>query len=262
MRKVETRPSRIDINNKPRVVVAGDPSSTADFRKWMPDALYNLSLVDTGESLMNSLLASNTDLVIINSSLPDIDAISIVQSVSSFKIPPYLIVRSDTDEDIDRVILLEIGADDCIALSCGPREIKARVRALFRRRLGEANYLNVVVKKPDNYLPDAIFLGWTLDRNRRQLYSASGEVTSLTHSEYLILNALFSEPGVIKDRSSLMGLMAGINQVFEERSLDVFISRLRKKILTRGRNDLIETVRGKGYRLRVSTSGQIPNATK
>ncbi|MDY1008841.1 response regulator transcription factor [Sphingomonas sp. CFBP9019] len=262
MHKAEMISYRIDINDKPKVVVAGDPRLAADVRKWMPDALCDLSLVETGASLIDSLLASNTDLAIINSNLPDIDAISIVQSVSSLKRPPYLIIRSDTDEEIDRVILLEIGADDCIALSCGPREIKARVRAVFRRRFGQANHLNVFVKNPDNHLPEATFLGWTLDRNRRQLYSASGEVTSLTHSEYLILNALFSEPGVIKDRSSLMGLMADINQVFEERSLDVFISRLRKKILTRGRNDLIETVRGKGYRLRVSTSDQLPSSTR
>lgn len=161
-------------------------------------------------------------------------------------------MRAETDDEIDRVIILEIGADDCITLSCGPREIRARVRAFFRRRLNEAHWLEENSTKQDNLFPNVVFSDWILDRNRRQLYSPSGEVTSLTHSEDLILNALFSEPGVIKDRSSLMALMAGIDQFVEKRSLDVFVSRLRKKIATRSRNDLIETVRGKGYRVRVA----------
>ncbi len=73
---------RIDINYKPKVVVAGDRRLAADVRKWMPDALCDLSLVETGASLIDSLLESNTDLAIINSNLTDIDDISIVQSVS------------------------------------------------------------------------------------------------------------------------------------------------------------------------------------
>jgi len=254
MQDIESEPPECDNNDKPNVVIAGNGGLAADVIKWMPDSLYNIASVNTGKALIDLLTASNQDLVLINSSLADMDVISVIQSVSSLKISPHLIVRSETDDEIDRIIILEIGADDCITLSCGPREIKARVRALLRRRLSEDHYLRVSSTKQDNRLPDVVFSDWILDRNRRQLYSPSGEITSLTHSEDLILNALFSEPGVVKDRSSLMSLMAGINQFVEKRSLDVFVSRLRKKIATRNRNDLIETVRGEGYRVRATTT--------
>ncbi|WP_162244343.1 winged helix-turn-helix domain-containing protein [Sphingomonas sp. Leaf339] len=210
-----------------------------------------VEFVETANAVHELQKLAKYDLVLIDSVLSDLDTISAVRLIRSADSFPYIMVRAETDDEIDRVLALEIGADDCFASSCGYRELKARIRAFLRRHKRETigGSTSTAPSAPQSF-STLLFFDWVLDKNRCELLSPLKSVINLTQAEYVILAALFSEPDVTKDRYSLRSFDTESGHMINDRSLDVVISRLRKKIMKSSNEDLIQTVRGKGYRLK------------
>jgi two-component system torCAD operon response regulator TorR len=245
---------------KPRIVLVGSPGEGGAIREYLSQQLYEIQQANTAQDLSEFLSENAYDLVIVDAIVPDDDIVSLIQKISLKDKLFHLFVRSETDDEVDTVLALELGADDCVALSCSPREIKARVRALLRRRITDAQKLiEVSAERSSASGSELSYEGWILNRDRCLLFSPVGDVIDLTNAEYGILVKLFIEPGSVKDRSSLLNVDSESSE-YDVRSLDVFVSRLRKKMAHYNGQDLIETVRGRGYRLSITpnrvTSGE------
>jgi two-component system OmpR family response regulator len=152
-----------------------------------------------------------------------------------------VVILTAMGEETDRIVGLELGADDYVAKPFNPRELLARIRAVLRRSAGEGP-----AKEP----PAKVirFAGWTLESARRRLLSPDGAEVSLTGGEYELLLVLVERANRVLTRDMLMDLLRGRQAGPFDRAIDVAVSRLRRKLEDDGRNpSLIKTVRGGGY---------------
>jgi two-component system OmpR family response regulator len=152
-----------------------------------------------------------------------------------------IVILTAMGEETDRIVGLELGADDYVAKPFNPRELLARIRAVLRRAGGEGS-----AKEP----PAKVirFAGWTLEPARRRLLNPEGAEVSLTGGEYELLLVLVERPNRVLTRDMLMDLLRGRQAGPFDRAIDVAVSRLRRKLEDDGRNPtLIKTVRGGGY---------------
>jgi len=153
-----------------------------------------------------------------------------------------IVMLTAMSEETDRIVGLELGADDYLGKPFNPRELLARVRAVLRRASGEAG----AAKEPP---AKAIrFGGWMLEPTRRRLLNPDGAEVPLTGGEYELLQVLVERPNRVLTRDMLMDLLRGRQAGPFDRAIDVAVSRLRRKLEDDGRNpSLIKTVRGGGY---------------
>jgi two-component system OmpR family response regulator len=153
-----------------------------------------------------------------------------------------IVMLTAMGEETDRIVGLELGADDYVGKPFNPRELLARIRAVLRRANGEGER----AKDPP---PRAIrFAGWMLEPARRRLVDPQGAEVSLTGGEYELLTVLVERPNRVLTRDMLMDLLHGRQAGPFDRAIDVAVSRLRRKLEDDGRNpSLIKTVRGGGY---------------
>jgi two-component system OmpR family response regulator len=154
---------------------------------------------------------------------------------------PIVMLTAMADET-DRIVGLELGADDYLTKPFNPRELLARVRAVLRRTSGEAG----ASKEPP--AKAVRFGGWMLEPARRRLLNPDGAEVPLTGGEYELLQVLVERPNRVLTRDMLMDLLRGRQAGPFDRAIDVAVSRLRRKLEDDGRNpSLIKTVRGGGY---------------
>jgi len=152
-----------------------------------------------------------------------------------------IVILTAMGEETDRIVGLELGADDYVGKPFNPRELLARIRAVLRRATGEGP-----AKEPAAKV--IRFSGWTLDPGRRRLLNPDGVEVPLTGGEYELLQVLVERPNRILTRDMLMDLLRGRQAGPFDRAIDVAVSRLRRKLEDDGRNpSLIKTVRGGGY---------------
>ncbi len=155
-----------------------------------------------------------------------------------------IVVLSAMGEETDRIIGLELGADDYIAKPFNPRELMARIRAVMRRAhdSGESPAPGERVARP------VTFAGWTLEPSRRRLLNPDGVEVPLTGGEYDLLIAMLDRANRVLTRDMLLDLLRGRQAGPFDRAIDVAISRLRRKLDDQGRGgQIIKTVRGGGY---------------
>jgi two-component system OmpR family response regulator len=190
---------------------------------------------------MDALLKSRSvDLVILDIMLPGEDGLSICRRLRAASSIPIIMVTA-RDEDIDRIIGLEIGADDYVTKPFNSRELIARIRALLRRAEGSTS-------SPRLRAQPLGFAGWRIDPTTRELYDPENVRVSLTSVEFDLLIALCRNPGRTLSRDQLLELIHGGQVGSIERSVDVHISRIRQKIEADPRDPtLIKTVRLGGY---------------
>jgi two-component system OmpR family response regulator len=190
---------------------------------------------------MDRLLARRpTDVVVLDLMMPGEDGLSVCRRLA--ETGPPVIMLSAMGEDTDRIVGLELGAADYLPKPCNPRELLARIRAVLRRG-GDRPRSN----------GQAVWLGaFRLDVVRRELTDQAGTVTALSSGEFRLLQAFVERPGRILTRDQLLDLSHGPTVESFDRAIDVQISRLRKKLDDGTGRDVIETVRGEGYRLAVS----------
>ncbi len=196
---------------------------------------------------MDQILASTPiDLVVLDLMLPGEDGLSICRRLTADGGPAIIMVSAMGDE-IDRVLGLELGADDYLAKPCSPRELLARVRAVFRR-LEEVR--GGAPRKGQAYQ----FQGFVVDALRRQLKSPSGATILLTSGEFSLLSAFLDHPQRILSRDQLLEIARGHDADVFDRAVDVQISRLRRKLHACSDREIITTVRGAGYMFDVAVT--------
>ncbi|MDQ0839769.1 response regulator transcription factor [Sphingomonas faeni] len=242
-------------HEKQRIVVAGSVCQRFAIIKAIAKNSYEIIEADAAVDLLAMLSEHEYDLVITSTDLPGHNSVELMQSIFKVGKSFAVLAQSDTDDEIDRVLALELGADDCVPMSCGSRELKARVHALLRRRSKNfTSFIKTPSKGANMVGSELSHRGWVVNRDRRQLYSPSGNVIPVSNVEYCVLVSLFANPGSIRDRSSLRDSNAGSGEP-DLRSIDVSISRIRKKMARYSSQNIIETVHGVGYRLIKDRSG-------
>ncbi len=218
-----------------RVLVVDDD---AELRGLVADFLtgHGLSVTTAGDGVaMDAALAAGpVDLIVLDLMMPGEDGLSIVRRLRGAGRPP-LIMLSAMGDDSDRIIGLEVGADDYLAKPCNPRELLARIRAVLRRGETPAEPVHATKRFGD----------WTLDLVEREV-RRGGERAALTDGEFRILTALLDRPRRVVSRDQLIEATRGIDSEVYDRAIDVTISRLRKKL---GPGDPIRTLRNEGYML-------------
>ena len=180
-------------------------------------------------------------LVVLDLMLPGESGLDLARWLRSQSDVPIVMLTA-MGEETDRIVGLELGADDYVAKPFNPRELLARIRAVLRRASGEA----ASAKEPP---AKAIrFAGWTLEPGRRRLLNPDDVEVPLTGGEYELLTVLVERPNRVLTRDMLMDLLRGRQAGPFDRAIDVAVSRLRRKLEDDGRNPtLIKTVRGGGY---------------
>ncbi|HEX8481552.1 MAG TPA: response regulator [Allosphingosinicella sp.] len=189
-----------------------------------------------GEEMDRQIAAEPPALVVLDLMLPGEGGLAICRRLcAGARIP--VIMLSALGEETDRIVGLELGADDYLPKPCSPRELLARVRAVLRR--GET--ADLAVSRAYR------FAGWQLDPARRELRSPTGVVVALSSGEFGLLTAFLRSPSRVLSRDQLLDHARGPEADSYDRAIDVQVSRLRRKLADHGGADLIVTVRNEGY---------------
>ena len=200
---------------------------------------YRVSEAGSGAEAVKLLAAGSFDLVTLDLNLPDGDGLAVGREIRARSEVPIIMVTGKGDT-IDRVVGLELGADDYITKPFHVREVLARVRAVLRRAGG----IQPGAAGEDEQLT---FEGWVLDVAKRELTSPAGESCELTTSEFDLLKAFATHPKRVLSRDRIMDLLRGHDWNPVDRSIDNLVVRLRRKIETDPESPrLIKTVRGVG----------------
>ena len=226
-------------SNPKILIVEDDP----EIGRMLAQTMHENGMVPTVAEdgrVMQSLLRTNAyDLIVLDVMLPGEDGLSICRRIRSENTVPIILVTA-MGEEIDRIVGLEVGADDYITKPFSPREVVARIRSLLRR----VSY-GLVTNSANRKLR---FDGWQIDPMRRQLHDPSNARIALTTTEFDLLLAFCRNPGRIITREELLSLTHSGLAGPIERSVDVHISRLRQKIEVDPREPiLLQTVRLGGY---------------
>jgi two-component system OmpR family response regulator len=223
------------------LVVDDDP----DLRKLITGFLsghgYRVASAENVAEMRRSIEAERPDLVILDAMMPGEDGLSAARSLAA-ESGPAVIMLSALGSDTDRIIGLEVGADDYLAKPCNPRELLARVRAVLRRRpMGALD----ATETGQLYA----FAGWRLDILRRDLRDPTGIFIELSDGEFALLRSFVEHPQRVLSRDQLLDYAHGGEREVYDRAIDSQISRLRRKLNDRGNVELIRTVRNEGYML-------------
>ena len=199
---------------------------------------FRVEVAETGAALDRVLAEQRPDLVILDLMLPGEDGLSICRRLRRRGTIPILMLTAKADP-IDRVVGLEMGADDYLTKPFNPRELLARVRALLRRARGTAD------AEPNRRYA---FAGLVIDLDARKLTTEAGEPIALTAAEFELLGCFVQRPRRVLTRDQLLDWTRGRMADAYDRTIDMTISRLRKKIeATTPGLELISTVRNNGY---------------
>ena len=229
-------PSRI-------LVVDDDPGIREVLCDYLGQHGYQVSGAASASEMDRALATTVVDLLVLDLMMPGEDGLSVVRRLRGAG--PPIVMLSAMGEDTDRIVGLELGADDYLAKPCNPRELLARVRAVLRRpREDEA---------PSSG-PALNFAGWRFDLMRRELTRPDGLVVVLSGGEFALLSVFAERPGRILTRDQLLEAARGVEADVFDRAMDVQISRLRKKLDDGSGLEMIQTIRGEGYRFDVKVS--------
>ncbi len=222
------------------LVVDDDPGLRELLQQYLTEQGYEVAAVNDGGAMEQHLAQQPADLVILDLMLPGEDGLTLARKLRAQGAQP-IIMLSARGEDIDRIIGLEVGADDYLAKPFNPRELLARIRAVLRRKESA---------KPESEEPASgifSFGPWRLDVNAHQLV-LNGEEVSLTAGEFNLLRIFVEHPNRVLSRDLLMDLIKGYERTPFDRSIDVRVTRLRRKIEDDPAAPVyIRTVWGEGY---------------
>ncbi|SEN82204.1 two component transcriptional regulator, winged helix family [Duganella sp. CF517] len=223
-----------------KILIAEDDLKAGTLLKtYLEKHQYEVTLTQDGLGFQAefSRLAGQLSLVILDVMLPDTDGFALCKLVRRRSAVPVIMLTASSDE-ADRIVGLELGADDYIAKPYSPRELLARIKAILRR----AGFDNQ--SAPRYYR----FVGFTLDLLERVVTDSAGAPVPLTGMDYQLLKYFVEHPGDILDRGVLCEQTRGRDAGPLDRSLDVQISKLRLRLSDDGKQpSLIKTVRGAGY---------------
>ena len=218
------------------LIVEDEEKIAAVLKGYLEKSGYRATLLDTGDAVVPFLREKHADLILLDVMLPGMDGMDVCREVRKFSQVPIVMVTARVEE-IDRLIGLEIGADDYICKPFSPREVVARVRAVLRR-----------LRPPEPGGKLISTHGITLNGETREV-TVQGLPLRVTPSEFRLLKVLMSHPGRVFTRTELVSLVQGYEFEGYDRTIDSHIKNLRKKLASALPGaELIDSVYGEGYR--------------
>jgi two-component system OmpR family response regulator len=229
----------------PRILIVDDD---ADIRSLLADYLgeqgWHVSTAQDGNTMRQVLDNTPIDLIVLDLTLPGDDGLTLCRDLRAHSSIPVIMLTARS-APLDRILGLEMGADDYLCKPFEPRELLVRIRNVLRRSQGTAAESSAAARWH--------FADWTLDDATRQLQNSSGLVVALSGGEYRLLKALLERPNRALSRDQLLTLTQGRETDPLDRSIDLHISRLRQKLGDDARApQLIKTLRNEGYLLAAS----------
>ena len=206
------------------------------------------SVASNGREMREVLASQRIDLIVLDLMLPGEDGLTLCRNLRAGGGPAAdipVIMLTARGEDVDRIVGLEMGADDYVSKPFIPRELYARIRAILRRARA----------MPPNTVADGVpsakilcFANWQVDTTARHLIAPDGEIVALSGSEYRLLSVFLAHPQRILSREQIMDLTKGREVDIFDRSIDLWVSRLRNRLRDNAREpSIIKTVRSEGY---------------
>ncbi len=219
----------------PKILVVDDEPNIIELaRLYLTREGYEVESAATGNEALSKQAAGNPDLIVLDLMLPDIDGYEVCRRVRAKSDVPILMLTARI-EDVDKIVGLELGADDYLTKPYNPRELVARVRAILRRfQTGQKPGETMEIGKLRIDLP-------------RQEVSVAGQLVKLRTKEFALLTTFVQNPGIVMSREKLLETVWGFDYYGESRTVDVHVNHLREKIAGSGAQ--IETVRGTGYKI-------------
>lgn len=223
------------------LIVDDDTELSQMLSEYLQAEDFAIECAFDGASGVRQALASDYDAVILDVMMPELDGFEVLRRIRSHSDVPVIMLTAKGD-DVDRIVGLEIGADDYLPKPFNPRELLARLRAVLRRsRAGQAedstqdkNIINVA--------------GLEVHPSSRTAY-ANGTALNLTSTEYNLLHTLMSQAGAMVTKDALSQRALGRPLQRYDRSLDMHMSNMRNKLAEHGLDSMVLTVRGQGYQL-------------
>ncbi|HSV84910.1 MAG TPA: response regulator transcription factor [Ramlibacter sp.] len=239
--------------NTPRehlLVVDDDAEIRQLLATYLQESGYRVTAVPDGRGMRAAMAAGQPDLIILDVMLPGEDGVTLCRAVRARSEVPVIMLTARGDET-DRVVGLEVGADDYVPKPFSPRELLARVKSVLRRSKALPPNLR---RQEGRWFR---FAGWQLDDVTRNLTAPDGVVVPLGATEFKLLRTLLDHPGRVLSRDQLIDLMLSRDAGPFDRALDVQISRLRQRLREDAREPaIIKTVRGQGYVLAAAVESE------
>jgi len=224
------------------LAVDDDPSVRQMIADYLGDNDIQVTVAGSGKEIAPVMARHTIDLIILDLKMPGEDGMQIARELRAESDVPIIILTGRKDE-ADRVMGLELGADDYLTKPFSPRELLARIRALLRRARAQETIANGLAR-----VRAYRFAGWELNVRLRRLKSPLGETIPTTNSEFNLLVAFLAAPQHVLSRERLLELSRLHDDEVYDRSVDVQVARLRRKIEPKGAGiQLIRTERGAGY---------------
>jgi len=222
------------------VAVDDDPSILKFIVDYLGDNDIRVTPLASGKQIAEVMARETIDLLVLDLRLPDEDGMEIARRLRQESAGLPIIMLTGRKDDADRIMGLELAADDYLTKPFNPRELLARIRALLRRSRAQQSVADGLQK-----IRGYRFAGWELNVRLRRLTSPAGQNVSLTNTEFNLLAAFLSAPQRVLSRDQLIGLSRLHNDEIFDRSIDTQIGRLRRRL--GAKNRMIRTERGAGY---------------
>ena len=226
----------------PNILVVEDDRETRTLiAKYLRSNSCNVAIAGDGREMVRAMTDRRVDLLILDVMLPGEDGLSLCRKVRAESQTPIIMLTA-RGEDIDRIMGLEMGADDYLPKPSNPRELLARINAVLRRQAAAR------IASASEGATTLVFAGWRIDLRRRELRNPEGARVAMTSAEFDLLQTFCERAGRVLSRDSLLDLTQGRNAGSLDRSIDVLVSRIRRKIEPDPQQaTLIKTVRSGGY---------------
>jgi len=223
------------------LIVDDDPSVRQMVVDYLGDNEIHVTALASGREIADVTAREMIDLLILDLKLPGEDGMDIARRIRADSNMP-IIMLTGRKEEADRVMALELGADDYLTKPFSPRELLARIRSLLRRSRAYDAVADGLTKIRAYRLA-----GWELNVRVRRLKSPQGELMTLRNAEFNLLAAFLASPLRVLTREQLLGMSHLHNDDVYDRAIDTQVGRLRKKLEAQGGGKLIHTERGAGY---------------
>jgi two-component system OmpR family response regulator len=239
------------MERSPRILIVDDDREIRTLlAEYLEGNGFSATAVADGPAMRKALEASHVDLIVLDLTLPGEDGLSLCRSLRAQSNVPVVMLTA-RGEALDRILGLEMGADDYLPKPFEPRELLARIRSVLRRS----------VAPPQPAGPAEVqrlrFGEWTLDLGARHLTGHNGVVVALSGAEFRLLRIFLEHPNRVLSREQLLDLTRGPDAEAFDRSIDLQVSRLRQRLRDDARApQLIKTVRSEGYVLAARVSAE------
>jgi two-component system OmpR family response regulator len=230
------------MDNSPHILIVDDDREIRDLLgRFLEKHGCRVTTVADGRAMRAALDDWSIDLIVLDLMLPGDDGLTLCRELRAHSTTPIIMLTA-MSEETDRIVGLEMGADDYLPKPFNPRELLARIKAVLRRAGERAE------APPVSDGQEVRFAGWALDLARRRLLAPDGMSVSLTAGEFELLVAFVDHPQRVLSRDQLLDFTRGRSAAPFDRSVDIQVSRLRRKIEANSDEpEMIKTVRGGGY---------------